>query len=145
MAKSTKSKYAHDKVLEKPIVSTDALKQIWIFDNVDHDGRFHFSPSRKDMDCVSVLDKIIHYSTRTWQEIKRETHDNGKSKHHHLTYDGLSEFAKERVKKLRLEDMTDDIFSIRLDNMVRIIGIRDGQHFIVKWFDSQHEFYPVDK
>jgi len=145
MSKKTKTQPVSGKRTEQPLLSTDNDKQVWIFDSVDRDGPFDFTPNRIDMDCEDILDKIIYYSGRTWNDIKRETHDSGKTKHHHLSYNTLSESAINRIKKLHLGDQTDSIFQMRLDNMVRIIGLREGRNFIVKWFDSNHEFSPVSK
>jgi hypothetical protein len=58
----------------------------------------------------------------------------------------LGREARERIAALRLDDPYDDktdrIFSMRLGGRVRIIGLRDGERFIVKWFDPNHEFAP---
>jgi len=95
------------------------------------------------MDCKDILDKIIQYSARTWRDIKTETHDkDNRTKHHNLSYDQHSESARERIAKLHLDDYIDAIFSMRLDNKTRIIGLRNGQFFVVKWFDPNHKFCP---
>ena len=83
---------------EKPDVSTDNLKVIWAFDNIDKDGFFGFDVERDDFYHKEVLSKIINYSNMTWSEIKRQTHDDGKSKHHILNFYGLSKEAQERYK-----------------------------------------------
>jgi len=124
-------------------VSTDNRKMVWIFDSVDNDGLFRFDPNRPDMNCADILDKIIQYSKRTWADIKAEKHDNGKTKHHFLAVDGLSKAALERVKKLKVDNTGNNIFSIRINNLVRIIGLRYGEKFIIKWFDPAHNFYPA--
>jgi len=88
------------------------------------------------MNCENVLGKIIHYSMKIWREIKRETHDaTNKTKHHHLDYDHLSDSAKQRIARLRLESDIDNIYSMRLGNKTRIIGLQDREFFVVKWFD----------
>lgn len=127
--------------------STDGKKMVWIFDSIDRDGDFRFDLNRDDMDSGLMLRKIVDYSNRTWQEIKRETHDkNNRSCNHFLPYQGLSASAKERVRTLRMtEDEIERIFSLRLLNLIRVIGIRDGERFIVKWYDPTHGFYPTTK
>jgi hypothetical protein len=128
--------------------STENCKQIWIFDSVDRDGDFRFTVDHIGNKCKDVLDKVIHYSALTWAEIKKETHGSkGKSKHHFLTRGGLdrlSEEARERIERLKLEEDVDNIFSMRFDGKTRVIGLRKDQHFVVKWFDPEHKFYPVD-
>jgi len=142
MAKNTKNARANRKRVEQISASTDICRQVWVFDSVDTDGHFRFSPRREDMDCEDILEKIIHFSKRTWIEIKQDMHDDRKSKNHYLTYDALSDLAKERITRLHLTERTDEIFSMRLNNTIRIIGIREGDRFVVKWFDPKHEFSP---
>jgi len=142
--KSNKSKIKkRDTNPKRPAISTDNCKMIWVFDSVDNDGVFRFDPNRPDMNCVDILDKIIQYSKRTWADIKSEKHDNGKTKHHLLDVDGLSKAALERVQKLKVDISAENIFSIRINNLTRIIGLRDGEKFIIKWFDPAHNFYPA--
>jgi len=131
---------------EQPPVSTNNSKQVWIFDQVDNDGHFRFDPNRNDMKCNDVLDKIIQYSKKKWSEIMNEIHGyHGNSKHHFLNYDALSDKAKERIKSLNLNEEIDSVFSMRLDGETRVIGLRQGQSFVVKWFDPKHEFCPTKK
>ena len=127
----------------RPLDSIDLCKQIWIFDSVDRDGEFCFDPNRDDMNHKDILDKIVQYSARTWRDIKMETYgDDNKTKHHNLSYDHLSESARERIARLHLDDDVDAIFSMRLDNRTRIIGLRNSHFFVVKWFDPKHKFCP---
>lgn len=82
----------------------------------------------------------------SWSEIDHQTHDaKGKGKHHFLSAEGLSKQAKERIKAKRLEDQTDAIYSLALQNVIRIIGVREGATFYVVWYDPKHEFYPSKK
>jgi len=128
---------------KKQFDSVDSYKQIWIFDSVDRDGEFSFDPNRDDMNQKDVLDKIVQYSARTWRDIKTETYGaDNKTKHHSLSQDHFSESARDRIAKLHLADDVDAIFSMRLGNKTRIIGLRDGQFFVVKWFDPNHKFCP---
>lgn len=147
MAASKKSIRMSQTELQRTTIQKNAQsstkKMIWIFDSVDRDGEFRFMPDREDMNAKDVLDKIIEYSCRTWQEVLQETHDkSGKSKNHSLVYDKISAEGKERIAKLQLDEDTDTIFSLRISNLERIIGIRHDEKFIVKWFDPQHRFYP---
>lgn len=126
-------------------VSTDNQKMIWVFDSVDVDGIFCFDPHREDFDAEDIFDKLLNFSKKSWSELRRETHDYGKSKHHFLADAELSKEAEERIAKLHLEDDRDRIYSLRLENLTRIIGIRDGEKFVVKWYDPKHQFCPSSK
>lgn len=122
--------------------NTDKEKVVWLFDNLDAADAFAFNSARDDFDAKEVMDKLISYSTMTWGQIKSQTHDNGKSKHHFLSYDTLSKKAKDRVDFKHLYNDSDSIFSFALKNKLRIIGIREGRFFHVIWYAPQHKFCP---
>lgn len=126
-------------------VSTDNQKMVWVFDSVDTDDCFRFDPNRGDFDAADIFDKLIHYSKRTWSDLKKETHDEGKSKHHFLDKARFSPEAESRISKLHLEERRDQIFSLHLTNRCRIIGLREQERFIVKWYDPEHKFCPSRK
>lgn len=120
--------------------STDDSLCYWTFANIDRSGKFAFDINRKDFNSKFFLAKLIDYSSMTWREIQKQTHDDGRSKHHFLNYGYLSKDALERIKAKKLEEETDSIFSFALTNMTRIIGIRDGAEFKAVWYDPKHEF-----
>jgi hypothetical protein len=136
---SSKEKVAGEKI------SYDGLCPIWVFDRIDRDGRFAFNVLRSDFDSKDVLGKIISYSCMSWYDICKQTHDDGKSKHHFLDFSGMCNDVKERIKKLQLEEYTDIIFSFAFTNKVRVVGIREKEKFHVIWYDPFHEIYPVKK
>lgn len=114
-------------ILDK--LSTDNDKSIWLFDMLDKSGIFAFNIHRDDFNSTDILEKIILYSNLSWAEIKRQTHDDGKSKHHFLDTDVMSDEAIKRISALKFEDRTDQIFSFALTNKIRIIGLRDKEFF----------------
>ena len=122
--------------------TTDSRKIIWTFENVDKDGYFAFDVNRDDFQPLEIFDKMIFYSKMTWADIKKATHDNGKSKHHFLDMDKLSKQAKKRVAKKGLSENSDSIFSFALQNKLRVIGRRENEFFHVLWYDPNHEFCP---
>ena len=144
-----KANYSKNASLKKQVISKDIgtvnKKTIWLFDWLDNDGTFAFNLNRRDFDSRDFLEKMIAYSNMTWSDISRQTHDDGKSKHHYLPYNGLSKDAKDRIKAKHLSEHTDAIFSFALQNLIRIIGIRDGAFFHVVWYDPRHEFYPTKR
>lgn len=81
----------------------------------------------------------------TWTEVKKQTHDDGKSKHHFLSPQFLSPEAAERLKAKQLEEYSDSIFSFALDNKLRLVGIRKNEDFHVLWYDPEHEVCPSKK
>ena len=129
-----------------PHESSENSKIVWLFDKIDKNGFFAFDINRSDFLHKLVLDKIISYSSMKWTEIRKQTHDNGKSKHHFLTeFENFSDEAQKRIIKLQLTEDTDRIFSFAFTNLLRIIGLRDKEKFHVIWYDPKHEFYPSKK
>lgn len=126
--------------------SSDASCPIFRFDRIDRQGDFAFDTNRSDFKHKDFLDKMIAYSQMRWAEIKRQTHDQGKSKHHYLKDSRkLSPAARDRLKALNLEEFSDDLFSFALNNTLRIVGLRLDEHFHVLWYDSEHRIYPSEK
>lgn len=125
--------------------STISERPIWRFNLLDRDGEFAFDLSRRDFQYKEVLQKLMDYGNMTWGEIDRQQHDRGKSKHHYLSFDALSEGAKERIKARHFDEDTDAIYSFAFQNLLRIIGIRQGAEFYVVWYDPNHEFCPSTK
>jgi len=123
----------------KPDASTDCCKQEWLFHSVVSEGPFGYScnvtPHIKE-----ILEKVAEFSKLSWAEIK-----GGNGKHHLLTGDGFSDEAKTEIDQRLLPCDTDRIFSMRMNGNFRIIGLRDREHFIVKWIDPDHQFYPSQK
>lgn len=126
-------------------LSYNNLKPKWAFDLVDSDGKFAFDISRKEFNKALFLEKLISYSTMTWDEIMKQTHDDNKSKNHFLKYDGLSKEVKKRIDKKKLNERTDIIFSLALNNKTRIVGIKENDVFHIIWYDAYHEIYPSKK
>ena len=140
--KKTKNK----KTVTEERYSTDTLNPIWIFTDIDRNGKFAFDVGRKDFDSKDFLEKMIFYSNMTWAEIKMQTHDKkGKSKHHLISYDELSPIAQRRIKEIGKEEKLDSVFSFAFNNLTRIIGIREDEKFLVLWYDPEHEVCPSNK
>lgn len=145
-SKNTKGKKEDLKTTISSSFSTNALTPLWSFAFVDRNGPFRFDIERDDFDPQFVLQKFIDLGAMSWQSIVQTTHDkDNKSCHHFLDYDGMSPEAKERVRLMVSEQDYELVFSFRLDNFHRIIGIRRNEKFEVKWYDPRHEFYPSDK
>ena len=123
--------------------SSDNHRPIWVFDKLDKNGSFRFDISSEDFGHKDFLDKMILYSNMTWAEIKRQTHDANKSKHHFLQLEKLSEEALERVRFYEYDKIyPNSLFSFALNNLTRVIGIRTDEFFHIVWYDKYHKFCP---
>lgn len=122
--------------------STDRCYPVWYFTKIDKAGKFAFDVNREDFQHYEILDKMIHYSNMSWADIKKQTHDDKKSKHHFIPFDELSKEAQDRLRKKDLTEDSDSLFSFALQNRLRIVGIRKDEKFYVRWYDPKHEVCP---
>lgn len=112
---------------------------------IDMDDPFAFNLNREDFNHKEVLDKLVQYGRMPWKDIDAQTHDKfGKSKHHFLSLESLSDMAIDRINAKAIED-TDAIFSFAFQNKLRVIGIRDHADFHIVWHDPNHQFAPRKK
>lgn len=148
MAKRTNQKgkiTAFKRTIKEEGYSSDKKKVIWCFDQIDRDGKFAFDLDRDDFQHKMFMEKLLAYSGMTWSEVKRQTHDDGKSKHHSIEVQKLSKEAQERFAAKKLEEDADSVFSFALDNKLRIVGIRKEECFHILWYDPEHEICPSKK
>lgn len=110
----------------------------WCFELVDEEGKWN--PYR--VDFKFIVEHLVNFERMTWDEVFKKTHDSGKSGNHYITPDKLCKNAQDRFRKLNLEEYADSLYSIRLNNLIRIFGLlRDGVFYIL-WFDEKHEICP---
>lgn len=125
--------------------SSDGMTVAWCFDRIDRNGKFAFDVSSSNFDHKEIIDKLISYGSMTWVDLKKQTHDNKKSKHHFLSPDKVSPEALSRIKSLLLEEEVDSVFSFAFQNLLRIVGVRKDEKFYIMWYDPKHEFCPSRK
>ena len=78
-----------------------------------------------------------------WGFIERAQHGkSGKSKNHFVNVEDLSKEARDRLSELGIND--DQLYSLRLDGLSRIYGIRELNVLEIIWIDLSHEIYPLD-
>ena len=69
--------------------------------------------------------------------------DNG-SNNHGIPVSKLSKDAQDVLREHRLDDR-EVVFSLRLTNLERIWGLREGRVLRILWFDPVHEIMPKRK
>lgn len=118
--------------------SRNSKKPSWRF------GRFDASCEAWGMNTlrnnlIQVIDGLKSYEDLTWQQIVSAPHDKkGKSKNHTVGIEGLTNAAKKRLSRIN-EDDVPSIFSLRLNNLFRIIGILQDEIMYILWIDPNHE------
>ena len=119
--------------------SSDKMKAVWLFDEIDVNGDFAFDINNSNFRYKEFLSKMINYSNKTWDDIRKETHDKSNKSKHHYIGDCLSKEAQKRLKTLHKEEASDSIYSFAFNNKLRIIGIRENEKFHVLWYDFEHK------
>ena len=92
-----------------------------------------------------ILPILLSLERMTWSDIKKATHDQGKSKSHPIPINELNREAQARLRELHLSDEYNEIFSLRLNNKYRIFGFLDRGTLEILWFDPNHEVVPVQR
>lgn len=86
-----------------------------------------------------VLKGLKSYEDSTWQDIVTMRHDKGgKTKNHTVKLEGLTKEAIKRLKQIKNDDIA-EVFSLRFNNLFRVIGIRDGAVLYILWIDPDHK------
>lgn len=88
-----------------------------------------------------LIDKLKSYEGMTWLDI--ELASGGKKKgggtnNHPIPVSQLIKEAQLRLQHLKLDDY-DELFSLRLCNLTRVFGIRNGRVLNILWHDCNHE------
>ena len=77
----------------------------------------------------------------TWSELIAAAGGRGQrggNNHHPVPVFQCSKLAQDRLEYLHIDDI-DELFSLRLSNVVRVYGIRDGRTLKLLWFDPAHD------
>ena len=88
---------------------------------------------------------MTEFENRSWKEIDQDRFGpKGKSKHHNISIEKLSEAAQKRLREKGYTDIN-DIYSLRLEGKLRIFGFRKQNYLDILWVDPEHEVCPVSK
>lgn len=114
----------------------------WRFQSFDWGGPFCLCPHPSET-ITSMLKKLGTFERMPWAEIKQQTHDikkngHGRSSNHFIEIDSLKPIAKRRLEELGYQYISDLLFSLRLQNTERVIGILRENTFDILWYDPNH-------
>jgi hypothetical protein len=90
---------------------------------------------------INFFQFVRSIEKQTWAEIK--TAAGGKrcgTNHHPLDIEKFDKKAKKRLEELNLYSIVgDSLFSLRINNVTRMYGIRDAEFFSPIWHDPYHD------
>jgi len=97
--------------------------------------------------CVEdVILKLGEFETMNWTQIESAGHgQDGCSNSHYIDpYIDFTALGLKKFKEKRLEEFAEDMFSLRLTGLCRLIGYRDGNILNIIWYDSDHGIVKSD-
>lgn len=113
----------------------------WAISTFDFKGPWGIKALQSSKWTKHLTEHISSYETMTWDEILKASGGRGIGRgnnNHEISIESLSKQAKDRLTKLSQFEDIDTIFSLRLEGVIRIYGIRDDNIFKILWFDPWH-------
>jgi hypothetical protein len=105
---------------------------VWIFllSDTDADWSGCDGTQKHVRNILAILGK---YETMTWSDIE------GK-RNHSIPVGSLTKIAQKRLQELNLDDIS-YLFSLHVNGLQRLWGIKENEEFRVLWWDPKHEVY----
>ena len=118
--------------------STDHQTPAWQFHRCDEDHSLWGWSKLKDNEHLKLIKSLHGFEKMTWNQIKQAAGGRSSGTNSHpLSIDDFSKEAQKRLEQLKLDD-NDELFSLRLNNTLRLYGIRDGRVLRFVWHDPHH-------
>ena len=118
--------------------SSENLPPTWRFSIIDLEGPWSWTK----VDWADVKARLGKFEAGTWGDIRRAQHGkSGGSNSHAVETTALCAEAQKRLRTLGHDDAA-TLFSLRLDGLHRVWGIKDQQCLRLLWWDPNHEVCP---
>lgn len=89
-------------------------------------------------EAAYVREKLASFESRTWADILV----TAKNLNHHVAFNDLTSDGQKHYKKLGL---LDEVVSLRLSGLERVIGLLEEGVFSVLWWDPGHHVCKTTK
>jgi hypothetical protein len=130
--------------------STDQLTPAWQFHRCDQDHDLWGWEKLSEKEFIKIIRDHLHsFENMTWNTIKQASGGRASGTNSHpLSIEGFAKNAIKRLQELKLDDIS-ELFSLRLNNTLRLYGIKDGRVLRFIWHDPHHGTksgaYPTSK
>lgn len=85
-----------------------------------------------------ILEHLRDFEGLTWAELKAQAGGRSQGTNHHsITIKDFTSDARKRLAEINLDDF-DSLFSLRINNTLRLYGVRDGRVLQLVWHDPHH-------
>jgi hypothetical protein len=110
----------------------------WNIAILDKDGPFGWGSLDLDMFWKHIKLRFAEFEKLTWDEIFQNR------LHHRVQVENICPEARRRLCEIELDDY-DELVSLGITNVARVLGVRNGFKFSVLWWDPQHQVCPSHK
>ena len=118
--------------------STDHQTPAWQFHRCDEDHSLWGWGKLTEKQHLDIIKSLHGFERTTWTQIKQAAGGRSSGTNSHpLPIDGFNKNAIKRLQELKLDDI-DELFSLRLNNTLRLYGIKDGRVLRFIWHDPHH-------
>lgn len=125
------------RIKEQPY-STDKETPAWQFNRCDREHDLWGWQKLPDEKQIEIIKLLCSYERMTWADLRKQVGGRGHGTNHHpLPVSSFTKKARDRLQELKLDDYP-DLFSLRLQNTVRLYGIKDGRVLKFIWYDPYH-------
>ena len=130
--------------------STDQLTPAWQFHRCDREHALWGWEKLPNEEFIKIIKDHLHgFENMTWVTIKQASGGRKSGTNSHpLPIEGFAKDAIKRLQDLKLDDIS-ELFSLRLNNTLRLYGIKDGRVLRFIWHDPHHGTksgaYPTQK
>ncbi|WP_454785478.1 hypothetical protein [Legionella sp. WA2024007413] len=115
----------------------DTGQVVWSFALADNDGAWSFKKLNDTQLHDLIFNELVLKEHLSWNDLQS-------AKSHHVESYKLIKEAQDRLRSLNMDDVN-ELFSLRLNGLKRIWGIRQENVLRVIWWDPKHEICPSQK
>jgi hypothetical protein len=109
----------------------------WRCDRLDWNGPWSWDASDVRTVLSEVIPRLHDFENMTWSQIE------GPTGSHFVDCDALCKDAQDRLDQIN--ELTDQMFSLRVTAKHRVWGIRDIATLRLIWWDPDHSVCPSEK
>jgi hypothetical protein len=96
-------------------------------------GAFGFAQAEHAHLLHDIIPRLHGFQTMNWEQL-------GGQGCHEIAFGSLSKDGQAAVQEACDDDL--DVYSLRINGAMRVLGTVDGNVCLLRWFDPEHQFCP---
>lgn len=101
----------------------------WTTEQIELDGPFGFSNAAHDAIFYKIIPRLHGFECLNWEQMKA-------TGSHDIEFSRLSKEAQQRIREFYDDER--DVYSLKIEGRLRVVGFRDGAICRIIWFDPEH-------